>query len=170
MGWAKTGRRLRIPTTSQHRQRLNLFGWVAPLLGRQGLMRWPQGNREGFLNSLKQIYCRLQGQTIWLYVDRARWHRGEDVDLFVQTHKRLRLQYLPPYQPGLNLQERIWRQVRYEATTNRWFDNLWNSWGRILNIIISEVFLVPELCSFIIKFSIKLKGRVNRIREKILII
>lgn len=124
MGWAKTGTRLRIPTTSQHHQRLNLFGWVAPLLGRQGLMRWPQGNREGFLNSLKQMYRRLQGQTIWLYVDRARWHRGEDVDLFVQTHKRLHLQYLPPYQPGLNLQERIWRQVRYEATTNRWFDNL----------------------------------------------
>jgi transposase len=131
MGWARTGKRLWIPTTSQHHQRLNLFGWVAPLLGRQGLMRWPQGNREGFLNSLKQMYRRLQGHTIWLYVDRARWHRGEEVDLFVQTHKRLRLQYLPPYQPGLNLQERIWRQVRYEVTTNRWFDNLDLIWDTV---------------------------------------
>jgi transposase len=131
MGWVRTGKRLRIPTTSQHHQRLNLFGWVAPLLGRQGLMRWPQGNREGFLNSLKQMYRRLQGHTIWLYVDRARWHRGEEVDLFVQTHKRLRLYYLPPYQPGLNLQERIWRQVRYEATTNRWFDNLDLIWDTV---------------------------------------
>ena len=32
--------------------------------------------------------------------------------------------YLPPYQPRLNPQERIWRRVRYEATTNRWFETL----------------------------------------------
>lgn len=133
MGWAKAGKRLRIPTTSQHRQRLNLFGWVAPLLGRQGLMRWPQGNREGFLNSLKQIYRRLRGYTIWLYVDRAQWHRGDEVEHFVQTHTRLRLDYLPPYQPGLNPQERIWRQVRYEATTNRWFENLELIWDTVQN-------------------------------------
>jgi len=34
------------------------------------------------------------------------------------------LGYLPAYQPGLNMQERIWRQVRYEATTNRWVEDL----------------------------------------------
>lgn len=107
IGWAKRGKRLRIPTTSQHHKRLNLLGWVAPLLGRKGLMRLPQGNREGFLRCLQHLYRRLKGYIIWLYVDRARWHRGEEVDLFVQTHIRLRLEYLPPYQPSLNLQERL---------------------------------------------------------------
>ncbi|MFH0814412.1 MAG: hypothetical protein V2A69_16475 [Pseudomonadota bacterium] len=38
-GWAKRGVRLRIPTNSQHRKRLNIFGWVAPLLGRLGLIK-----------------------------------------------------------------------------------------------------------------------------------
>ena len=131
VGWARRGRRLRIPTTSQHRNRLNVFGWVAPLLGRKGLMRHPQGNREGFVDCLRQLYQRLKGYTIWLYVDRARWHRGEEVNIFVKTHIRLRLEYLPCYQPGLNLQERIWRQVRYEATTNRWFESLDDIWETI---------------------------------------
>ncbi len=108
LGWAKKGKRLRIPTTSQHRQRLNVFGWVAPLLGRKGVLRQPLGNREGFLNCLKQLYRRLKGYTLWLYVDRARWHRGEEVDIFLREHRRLRLRYLPCYQPGLNLQERYW--------------------------------------------------------------
>ena len=52
IGWVKAGERLRIPTTSQHHQRLNIFGWVAPLLGRKGLVRSPQGNREGFIDGL----------------------------------------------------------------------------------------------------------------------
>jgi transposase len=49
----------------------------------------------------------------------------------VEAHRRLHLEYLPPYQPGLNVQERIWRQVRYEATTNIWFQTLDETWIRI---------------------------------------
>lgn len=131
-GWAKRGKRLRVPTTSEHRQRLNIFGWVAPLLGRTGLMRAPSGNREGFLGCLKKICQSLRGYTIWLYVDRAGWHAGMEVQQFLSRNPRLRLRYLPRYQPGLNLQERIWRRIRYEATTNRWFETLELTWQTVL--------------------------------------
>lgn len=131
MGWAKRGKRLRIPTNSNHRMRLNVFGWVAPLVGKKGLIRTPQGNREGFISCLKNIYRRLKNYTIWLYVDKARWHRGEEINIFLKAHVRLRLEYLPSYQPGLNMQERIWRRVRYETTTNRWFDDLDTVWDNI---------------------------------------
>ena len=131
--WAKRGQRLRIPTTSQHRERLNLSGWVAPRSGCYGMVRTPRGNRTGFLMGLRHLYRRLRGYTIWLYVDRAVWHRGKEVEAFVNTHARLHLAYLPRYQAGLNLQERIWRRVRYEATTNRWFENLNAIWKTIGN-------------------------------------
>ena len=131
-GWAKRGHSYRIPTTSQHQQRLNLSGWVAPLLGRYGIIRTDRGDREGFMKVLRHLYRRLRGYTIWLYLDRARWHKGEPVDRFLQAHPRLQLTYLPPYQPGLNPQERIWKQTRYEATTNRWFENLELIWLAIL--------------------------------------
>jgi len=122
-----------VPTASNHHKRLNLFGWVAPLLGRTGLTPTPTGNREGFLACLTSLYRRLHGYTIWLYVDGARWHKGEEIELFLQTHTRLRLTYLPRYQPGLNPQERIWRRVRYEATTNRWFENIEDIWRTVQN-------------------------------------
>ena len=90
-----------------------------------------QGNREGFLEVLRHLYRRLQRYTIWLYVDGAGWHKGDPVKQFLGTHRRLHLQYLPAYQPGLNPQERIWRQVRYEATTNRWFESLDETWETV---------------------------------------
>jgi hypothetical protein len=30
--------------------------------------------------------------------------------------------------PGLNMQGRLWRKVRYEATTNQWFESLDLPW------------------------------------------
>ena len=111
-GCAKRGHRLRIPTATQHRQRLNLSGWVAPLLGRYAMIQTARGDHHGFLRVLQHLYGRLRGCTIRLYVDRARWHRGDPVEQFLATHGRLHLVYLPPCQPGLNLQERIWRRVR----------------------------------------------------------
>lgn len=128
-GWAKRGKRLRIATTSQHRERLNVSGWVAPVLGRQGKVRTEQGNTEGFLKVLQHLHRQLRGLTLWLYVDRARWHKGELVRQFLRKHPRLHLEYLPPYQPGLNPQERIWRRLRYESTTNRWFETLDDTWA-----------------------------------------
>ena len=127
-GWAKRGERLRIATSSCHRSRLNLSGWVAPRLGRRGMIPTARGNRAGFLQGLQHLYRRLRGYSIWLYVDRAGWHKGEPVEQFLRTHRRLHLHYLPRYQPGLNPQERIGRQLRYETTTNRWFETLEEVW------------------------------------------
>jgi transposase len=76
--------------------------------------------------------ARLKGYTIWLYVDGAKWHKGEEVEAFFENHRSIHLEYLPSYQPALNAQERIWRQVRYETTTNRWFVSLDETWTVIL--------------------------------------
>lgn len=122
---------MRIATPSQHRDRLNISGWVAAPLGRQGKVRTEQGNTEGFLKVLQHLHSHLRGLTIWLYVERARWHKGEPVRQFLRKHRRLHLQYLPPYQPGLNPQERIWRRIRYESTTNRWFETLDDIWAAV---------------------------------------
>lgn len=134
-GWAKMGQRLRILTTSQHRERLNISGWVAPLLGRYGMIKTQRGDRQGFRNVLRHLYRRLKGYTIWLYVDGARWHKGELIDQFIHKHPKLHIEYLPPYQPGLNMQERIWRRVRYESTANCWFENLDATWSSVQRTI-----------------------------------
>jgi len=58
--WAKRGSQPTVPTTSQHHQRLNLFGWVEPLKGWHGLFRWPKGNTDGFSReSVREIIMLL---------------------------------------------------------------------------------------------------------------
>lgn len=130
-GWAKIGKRFKVPTASQHNQRLNVSGWVAPLLGKQEMVRTIRGDRKGFLKILRNLARRLKKYKVWLYVDGARWHKGEEVRKFIRRHPRIRLRYLPPYQPALNMQERIWRRIRYEATTSRWFKDLEVIWGTV---------------------------------------
>jgi len=88
------------------------------------VIRTAKGNREGFLQVLRHMLIALCGYTIYLFVDGAKWHKGEEVRLFLQRYTQIHLEYLPPYQPALNEQENIWRQGKYEATHNVWFDSL----------------------------------------------
>lgn len=119
--WALKGSSPVVPTTSHHAKRLNLFGWVAPIQGWHGFIRWPKGNTDGFLVLLNYLTRRLAGWRIFLYVDGARWHKGVRVKQFLKEHANLILEYLPPYHPELNPQERIWHMIRYEVTTNRYY-------------------------------------------------
>lgn len=55
---------------------------------------------------------------------------------------------IPAYQPALNMQERIWRRVRYEATTNRWFDDLEDVWSIVQKTKRSwSVHKIKRLCN-----------------------
>lgn len=94
-------------------------------------MRLPKGNTQAFLVLLRRLRQSVRGKTIHLYADRAPWHRGPLVDQFLASHRDLYLDYLPSYQPGLNPQERIWRQIRYERTTNHWFADLDQTWNAV---------------------------------------
>lgn len=121
--WAKKGSKPKVPTASRH-QRLNLAGWVAPWVGWHGLMRIDKGNTDAFLLFLKYLHNRLKEFTVYLYADGPYWHKGERVREALKKHSNIHLEYLPPYHPELNPQERIWRLLRYEVTTNRYFPDI----------------------------------------------
>src|SRR5208337_260808 len=103
---------------------LNLFGWVDPLNGWHGVMKWIKGNTDGFLQLLKRIAQLFRGRIIDIWVDNARWHKGRRVADFLVEHSCCRIHYLPPYHPELNYQERLWRTMRYEETTNAYFETI----------------------------------------------
>ncbi len=127
----RRGTRTRVPTASTHRQRLNCFGWVAPLPGWHGLIRIARGDTAGFVTLLRRLTQRFAGHRLYLYVDGARWHKGEPVDAFLADHPEVDLDYLPAYHPELNPVDRLWKVLRYEATTNRYFATLADLWRAI---------------------------------------
>jgi transposase len=120
--WAKKGTQPFVVTKSQHHKRLNVFGWVDPLSGRHGIVKQEKGNTDGFLGMLTAILCRYKKVMIELWVDQARWHKGDRVLDFVTQSRRLRISYIPKYHPELNPQERLWGTMRYEETTNTYYE------------------------------------------------
>jgi transposase len=120
--WGKKGTKSYVYTKSQHQKRLNLFGWVDPLNGWHGIMKWVRGNTDGFLKMLTRIVYRFRGRIIDLCVDNASWHKGSRVEQFLAGNPRLKLHYLPPYHPELNFQERLWRLMRYEETSSTYYE------------------------------------------------
>ena len=85
-------------------------------------MKAEQGNTEAFLAQLQQLVERFRGKIVDLGVDNASWHKGPRVRAFLAPYQRwFHLHYHPPYHPELNPQERIWRRIRYEETTNHYY-------------------------------------------------
>jgi transposase len=124
--WSKKGKNYQpvVMTRSQHQQRINVFGWVDLIHGRHRMIRCPKGNTSGFLMVLSNIRNTFKGKRIHLWVDRARWHKGKKVDPYFETHKEFFIHYIPAYHPELNLQEILWRTMRYEETTNTYFESI----------------------------------------------
>ena len=121
--WAKKGSKPQVPTASSHK-RLNMMGWVIPGNGWHGLMRIDKGNRQSFISFLKYLHGRLCEWNVFLYADGASWHKGEQVKEALAELKNINLQYLPAYHPEQNPQERLWKLIRYEETTNHYFQDI----------------------------------------------
>ncbi len=86
------------------------------------MLRQAKGNTDGFLGMLKHILIRYQRVMIELWVDQARWHKGKRIAEFLSCHRRLVIKYIPKYHPELNPQEMLWRTMRYEETTNTYYE------------------------------------------------
>ena len=112
-----------VPTKSQHQKRLNVAGWVDPLSGNHGIIQNEKGNTDGFINTLRHILYRFKGTIIEIWVDNARWHKGKKVDDFLGEHKNVNVLFIPKYYPELNKQEYVWRWMRYEETTNTYYES-----------------------------------------------
>jgi hypothetical protein len=119
--WAKRGSQPYVYTRSQHQKRMNLFGWEAPFQGWHGMMKQPKGDTDSFLKLLHSLLSRFKQALIDLWVDRAKWHRGERVRQFCFAYRQVQIHYLPPYHTELNYQETLRRTMRSEETTNAFF-------------------------------------------------
>jgi transposase len=75
------------------------------------------------LGTLKEILRRYKTR-IDLWVDHARFHKGKRVSQFLTEHRRLTLDYILKYHPELNFQEALWRTMRYEETTNTYYETM----------------------------------------------
>lgn len=148
--WALVNHQPQYPTDLR-RRRVNLFGWVSPIDGRNGVIRIERGNTENFLRSLPILLDAFSDKrVITVILDNARWHKNNAVDDFLRKHPFLKFWYLPTYSPNLNFQERLWRFLRQKATHCHRFDDETDCWNAILvHYLGLTTETVMKLCSHI---------------------
>jgi len=79
-------------------------------------------NKEGYVEFLKQVLKRFQGNVI-LIEDGAPYHQASLVKEFVEsTEGRLTLERLPAFSPDFNPIEKLWKNTKRDATHLKYFE------------------------------------------------
>jgi transposase len=105
------------------RKSVSVFGAVCPRDGRFVADRSNPFNAETFQSFLQHLLRhRRAGKVQVLIVDNAKYHHANALRPWLDAHRDvLRLDFLPPYSPDLNHQERVWKLTRRMVTHNTYF-------------------------------------------------
>ncbi|WP_255407526.1 MULTISPECIES: IS630 family transposase [unclassified Cohnella] len=116
--WFAKGKQRIIKTTGKHRG----VKLLATLDYAEGTIVWKedeQYNAESFLAFLEQVLAAYPTGKIVMVLDNARIHHAKLLSSFLQENKsRLKLVFLPPYSPELNLVEGLWKWLKADVINN----------------------------------------------------
>ena len=121
-GWIKRGEDQAIPTNSG-RCRLNINGAIE-FKGLQPLVRFDERiNADSTIALFKELeQSHLLAAVIFVICDNARYYRSRAVAEYLKT-SRIKLVFLPPYAPNLNLIERLWKFFKKTVLYNRYYES-----------------------------------------------
>ena len=142
--WFPCGRQRRVPTYgSQGGARL--FGVLDYVTGGVHVREYSKGDAASFLHFLESVLLAYPEGKIVLILDNARIHHALLLKDFLEKHKdRLRLMFLPPYSPDLNLIEGFWGWLKDSVVNNVFFKSI-KEIGRSVKDFVSWVNSKPFL-------------------------
>jgi transposase len=80
-------------------------------------------NAQSSLTVLRTLELKHpEAEKIYVYCDNARYYRCSLVQEFVKQSK-IKLLFLPPYSPNLNLIERLWKYFRKQLLYNKYYEH-----------------------------------------------
>ena len=119
-GWIKRGKDFPLKSNSG-RRRLNINGAI-DITSMQAEVRMDDTiNGDSTLALIQQIEAKHpQCPYIPVICDNASYYRSKTVQEYLET-SRVKLIFLPPYSPNLNLIERLWRFMKREILYGRYY-------------------------------------------------
>jgi len=123
-GWIKKGQKREIKTNSG-RQRLNLHGAINAETMEVTVIESSTINRDSTVQLLEMLDRKyFYAKQIIVILDNASYHYSQEVRDVIEASDRLKLVYLPPYSPELNLIERLWHFFKKNILYNTYYENL----------------------------------------------
>lgn len=121
-GWLPKGRAKEIKSNTG-RNRINING-VLDVEGHSVIVREDERiNAESTITLLGEVERKnLEAKTIYIIADNAKYYRAKKVREYLET-SRIKIVFLPPYSPNLNLIERLWKFFHKKVLYNRYYES-----------------------------------------------
>jgi len=104
------------------RNRLNISGAYNPLNKELVMVEEPAVNEHTTIHLLEKCLEKYPDkEIITIYLDNAAYHKSKLVKKFIDEHSKIRLAYLPPYSPNLNLIERLWKFANEKVVNLKYY-------------------------------------------------
>jgi transposase len=121
-GWILRGKEKQIPSNTG-RKRVNLNGALNVETHKIVVREDLSVNAQSTVSLLKQLEkLHPKANKIYVVLDNARYYRSVLVKEYVQN-SRIKLVFLPPYAPNLNLIERLWKFFKKKVLANRCYES-----------------------------------------------
>ena len=120
-GWIKKGKEKELKANCD-RQRLNINGVlnIEPLEATTGF--YETINADSTIDLFSKVHAKHpDAETIYIIVDNAKYYHSYLLKEYVKGTK-IKLIYLPPYSPNLNLIERYWKFFKKKVLNNRYYE------------------------------------------------
>src|SRR3990167_2514730 len=120
-GWIKKGKD-NIIKSNTGRQRININGVLDAETHDVIIREDISINALSTIDLLKKIEnAYLEANNIYIVCDNAKYYRSKLVTEFLETSK-VKLVFLPPYSPNLNLIERLWKFMKNKILYNQYYE------------------------------------------------
>ena len=120
-GWFKKGKEKFIKANTG-RKRVNING-AYNAEEKKVIVREDESiNSQSTIALIKQIKEQQCEGIIYLVADNATYYRSRIVKEFLNENQRVKMLFLPPYSPNLNLIERLWKFLKKKVIYNEYYE------------------------------------------------
>lgn len=155
-GWLPRGEKTELKTNTG-RQRVTLSGALNADTLEIHVREDKKLNADNTIKFFQKIESSYpESSVIYLVLDNAGYFKGQKIKEFL-IESKIKLLYLPPYAPNLNLIERVWKFFKKKVLANRYYQSylefrkaclkffhkrVWNSYQDELQSLLSSNFQI----------------------------
>lgn len=119
-GWIKKGKTKQLKTNNG-RKRMNINGLLNLETKEVLHIEDERINSQTMIASLNQVLEKQKKGFIHIVLDNARYYHSFVVKDFLAINPRIKLHFLPPYSPNLNIIERLWHILKQNVVYNKFY-------------------------------------------------
>jgi transposase len=137
--WLPAGQYPKIEISSKRENR-SIYGFLNIKTGHEHAYSAEKQNMYVTVEMLKKLRREYPKRKLLIVWDNAGWHRGSEVQEFLNQDQNIDIIYFPAYAPEENPQEKVWKAGRAHISHNRLIDKIEKTTNEFVGYLNSNFF------------------------------